>query len=117
MASAMCEDITFGAASNQQTLIDANPALKTATIGAEISTREKTMVATIFTEVVKNLELAKTLLSQETPSILIVDQSSFPLEKIYVSKFKSSLLWFSIFMSIYCMFLILKKWIKIQSSI
>jgi hypothetical protein len=115
--SAILNYKTFGAASSQQTLIDANPALKTATIGAEISSREKSMVATIFTEVVKNLELAKTLLSQETPSILIVDQSSFPLEKIDVSKIKSSLFWLSIFMSIYCIFLVLKKWIKIQSSI
>jgi hypothetical protein len=115
--SAILNYKTFGAASSQQTLIDANPALKTATIGAEISSREKSMVATIFTEVVKNLELAKTLLSQETPSILIVDQSSFPLEKIDVSKIKSSLFWLSIFISVYCIFLVLKKWIKIQSSI
>ncbi len=113
--SAILNNKTFGAATNQQSLIDVNPGIKVATINAEISTREKTMVGTIFAEVVKNLELAKTLLSQETPSIQIVDQSSFPLEKIYVGKVKSSLYWFSIFTAVTCIFLVVKKWIYVQS--
>ncbi len=37
------------------------------------------MAATIFAEVVKNLEMSKTILNQETPVIQMVDQSSLPL--------------------------------------
>jgi uncharacterized protein involved in exopolysaccharide biosynthesis len=44
------------------------------------------MLATIFAEVVKNLELAKFTLSQETPVIQIVDNSYFPLRKESESK-------------------------------
>ena len=39
------------------------------------------VVVSRFAEVVKNLELSKTLLNQETPVIQVVDQSTFPLEK------------------------------------
>ena len=90
--AAVLNNKTYSAAASQQSLVDANPALKTNIIGSEISTRDKTMAATIFAEVVKNLELSKTLLNQETPVIQVVDQSTFPLEKEKVSKLKSLIL-------------------------
>ena len=80
---------TYAAAVSQQSLVDANPALRTAPIASEISSREKTMAATIFAEVVKNLELSKTILNQETPVIQLVDQSTLPLPKEKTSKLKS----------------------------
>ncbi len=83
---------TYAAASSQQSLIDANPAIRTAPIGAEISAREKTMVGTIFAEVVKNLEISKTILNQETPVIQMVDASSLPLRRVKVSKLNSLLI-------------------------
>jgi hypothetical protein len=90
--AAVLNNKTYSAAASQQVLVDANPALKTNIIGSEISARDKTMAATIFAEVVKNLELSKTLLNQETPVIQVVDQSTFPLEKEKVSKLKSLIL-------------------------
>jgi hypothetical protein len=87
--AALLNNRTYSAANSQQQLVDINPALRTAPIAAEISSREKTIVATLYAEVVKNLELSKTLLNQETPVIEMVDQSSFPLEKIKVGKLKS----------------------------
>jgi hypothetical protein len=83
---ALLNSITYTAAASQQILVDANPALRTAPVKAEISTRQKMMVATIFGEVVKNLELAKFSLSQETPVIQIVDRSYLPLKKEKPSK-------------------------------
>lgn len=62
--------------------MDVNPLYKTSTtIATELTARDKTMLTTVFGEVVKNLELAKFSLSQETPVIQIVDSSQFPLIK------------------------------------
>jgi hypothetical protein len=83
---ALLNNTTYKAAAAQQSLIDVNPALRTAPVASEISSREKVMLATIFAEVVKNLELAKFTLSQETPVIQIVDNSYFPLRKESESK-------------------------------
>jgi hypothetical protein len=101
---------TYVAANNQQTLVDANPALRTAPIASEISTREKTMAATIFAEAVKNLEFSKTLLSQETPIIQIVDQSTLPLPIYRISKLNSLLLGGLLSTFFFILFLIIKKW-------
>jgi len=87
--AALLNNKTYAAATSQQSLVDANPAIRTAPIASEISSREKTMAATIFAEVVKNLELSKTILNQETPVIQLVDQSTLPLPKEKVSKLKS----------------------------
>jgi hypothetical protein len=83
---------TYTAAAAQQVLVDVNPAFRTAPVSAEISTREKMMIATIFGEVVKNLELAKFTLQQETPVIQVVDRSYLPLQKEKESKLKGLLL-------------------------
>jgi hypothetical protein len=78
---------TYTSAQSQQVLIDVNPALRSMPIGAEISARDKTMIATIYTEVVKNLEVSKVSMSQETPTIEMVDTDSITLkeEKIKLS--------------------------------
>lgn len=89
---AVLNNRTYTAASSQQRLVDINPALRTAPIAAEISLRDKTIAATLYAEVIKNLELSRTLLNQETPVIEMVDQSSLPLEKEKVGKFKGLLL-------------------------
>jgi hypothetical protein len=83
---------TYSAAAAQQSLVDINPALRTAPVSAEIMSREKMMIATIFAEVVKNLELAKFTLQQETPVIQVVDRSYLPLQKEKESKLKGLLL-------------------------
>jgi hypothetical protein len=103
---------TYIAASSQQSLIDANPAIRTAPIGAEISTREKTMIGTIFAEVVKNLEISKTILNQETPVIQMVDMSSLPLKRIRVGKFVGMLTGSIIMGFFFTGFLLVKRWAK-----
>jgi hypothetical protein len=87
--AAVLNNKTYSAAASQQSLIDANPALRSVPIAAEITTRDKTMAATIFAEVIKNLEISKTMLNQETPVIQMVDQSTLPLFKERVGKLKS----------------------------
>lgn len=90
--AAVLNNKTYSAAASQQSLIDANPALRSVPIAAEITTRDKTMAATIFAEVIKNLEISKTMLNQETPVIQMVDQSTLPLFKERVGKLKSLVL-------------------------
>jgi uncharacterized protein involved in exopolysaccharide biosynthesis len=50
------------------------------------------MLATVYAEVVKNLELAKFTLSQETPVIQIVDESNLPLQKNKENKILTTIL-------------------------
>lgn len=76
---ALLNNRTYTAAASQQTLVDVNPGIRMAPVAAEISTRDKTMIATIFAEVTKNLEIAKVALSQETPVIQMIDSSTLPL--------------------------------------
>jgi hypothetical protein len=110
--SAVLNNKTYSAAASQQSLVDANPALKTSAITSEITTRDKTMAATIFAEVVKNLELSNTLLNQETPVIQIVDCSTFPLEKIQISKKKYLFICFVVSFVFSSFLLIFLRWIK-----
>jgi hypothetical protein len=112
--SAILNNKTFAAATSQQSLVDANPALKTVPIASEISSREKTMAATIFAEVVKNLEISKTILSQETPVIQMVDQSTFPLPKVKVSKLKSLIIGGFLASFLVFLYLLAAKWIRTQ---
>jgi hypothetical protein len=114
--TAVLNNKTYNAAASQQNLIDANPALKTNAISSEISNRDKTMAATIFAEVVKNLELSKTLLNQETPVIQVVDQSTFPLEKEKTNKLKSIILGGILSGFLTVLYLLSSKWLKSQLS-
>ena len=115
--TAVLNNKTFSAAASQQALVDANPALKTNAISSEISTRDKSMAATIFAEVVKNLELSKTLLNQETPVIQVVDQSTFPLEKEKTSKLKSLILGGFLAGFLTILYLIASNWLKSQLTV
>jgi hypothetical protein len=105
---------TYRAASSQQLLVDANPAIKGIPINAEISLREKSMTATIFAEVVKNLEIAKSILSQETPVIQFVDMSTLPLDIIDTNKVSAFLLWAFFFGFTYTCYLVLIRWVKVN---
>lgn len=107
---------TYSAAANQQGLVDANPGLRVAPVQAEISARDKTMIATIFAEVVKNLEIAKVALSQETPTIQLVDQSRFPLIKEKTSKAISAIVGGLLTGLICISILLLRVWWRGQSA-
>ena len=60
-------------------LLDINPGIRTAAVPVEIATRDKTVLATLYAEVVKNLEASKLILSQQTPVIQILDRPSYLL--------------------------------------
>jgi hypothetical protein len=107
--AALLNNKTYISASNQQILVDLNPALRTAPITTEISTREKTMIGSIYAEVVKNLEISKTILSQETPAIQLVDLSSFPLPKVRPGKLKSAITFGFLFFLISVFYLAMKR--------
>jgi hypothetical protein len=113
---ALLNNRTYTAASTQQQLVDINPALRTAPIAAEISSRDKTIAATLYAEVVKNLELSRTLLNQETPVIEMVDQSSLPLEKVKVGKLKSLIIGGMVAGMLMVFYLLVARWLKTQLS-
>jgi len=62
---------SYRAAASQ--LLDINPGIKSAIVPAEIATRDKTVAATLYAEVTKNLEASRMLLAQQTPVIQILD--------------------------------------------
>lgn len=83
---AVLNNKTFINASQQERLLDINPASKTMAVSAEVSSRDKVMLYTVYGEVIKNLEIAKVQLNQETPTIQIVDNVELPLAVVKKSK-------------------------------
>ncbi|HQR94853.1 MAG: hypothetical protein B7Y69_11090 [Sphingobacteriia bacterium 35-40-8] len=72
---------TISTLSANRDLLNVNPAFTTAGADLEISNRDKVILSTIYAEVVKNLEISKTALIQETPTVQLVDQPELPLKK------------------------------------
>jgi hypothetical protein len=72
---------TYAASAANQALLDLNPAYTSANATAELKERDKIVLSTIYTETVKNLEVSKTMLAQETPTVQIVDEPELPLKK------------------------------------
>jgi hypothetical protein len=72
---------TVSSLSANRDLLNLNPAFTTAGADVEISNRDKLILSTIYGEVVKNLEMSKTALIQETPTVQLVDQPELPLKK------------------------------------
>lgn len=70
---------TYASSSENSKLIDLNPVYSTSAVNAEITARDKLVLSTIYTEVVKNLEISKTALIQETPTVEIIDNPDLPL--------------------------------------
>lgn len=72
---------TFSTADVNRSLLDINPSYSTPMVDAEISSRNKFIQSTVYAEIVKNLEVSKTALLQETPTVQIVDYPEMPLKK------------------------------------
>ena len=70
---------TYSAAETDRLLLNANPVYAAPTVSAEISTRDKYVQATIYGEIIKNLEISKTAMIQETPTVQVVDFPDLPL--------------------------------------
>ncbi len=96
---------TSAAIQSSSAAMDINPLYKAGTtVAVETTTRDKTILVTMFGEITKNLELAKFTLSQETPAIQIVDLSGMPLKKEKVSRLKTGIIFsllFSFFLVLY----------------
>jgi len=71
---------TYSAADANRLLLDANPVYAAPEVNAEITTRDKYTQGTIYAEIIKNLEISKTALIQETPTIQVVDDPEIPLK-------------------------------------
>ncbi|GEP94781.1 lipopolysaccharide biosynthesis protein [Chitinophaga cymbidii] len=77
---ATTQDMNFNASRSQ------------ANVKTEFAMRDKIILQTVYTEVVKNLELSKMTMAQETPIIQIVDQPILPLEVTKFGKLKGVIL-------------------------
>lgn len=83
---------TSAAIQSSSAAMDINPLYKAGTtIAVETTTRDKTILVTMFGEITKNLELAKFTLSQETPVIQVVDSADYPLKKNKTSRLKTAI--------------------------
>jgi hypothetical protein len=83
---------TYSATEDARLLLNVNPADINAPVYSEISQRDKMVLTTIYAELMKNLELSKAALIQETPTVQIVDQTGFPLERIETKWYEGILL-------------------------
>lgn len=72
---------TYASAAADKNIIDLNPAYSGANADIEVKQRDKTLLSSVYTETVKNLEASKTMLAQETPTVQIVDEPDLPLKK------------------------------------
>lgn len=89
---------------------DQNPVFKTPNIfDYERNNRDKIMLSGMYAEIVKNLELAKFTLSQETPVIQVLDKSLYPLLKNKTSKIKYTLFLMLLFSIISILFFVLER--------
>lgn len=70
---------TFSSADANRMLLDVNPVFAAPSVNAEMSARDKIIQGTIYADIVKNLEISKTSLIQETPTVQVVDEPEFPL--------------------------------------
>jgi hypothetical protein len=75
---------TYNAAVNQD--LNQNPATHVATLKTELVNRDKMILQTMYAEVIKNLEMAKMTLAQDTPIIQVVDVPRFPLRVVRLTK-------------------------------
>jgi hypothetical protein len=60
-------------------IVDGNPGLRTSAVPAELNMRDKMVLQTLYAEIVKNLEISRTALMQQTPVIQVIDAPEFPL--------------------------------------
>lgn len=77
---------TYSAAESQD--LNLNPVRSMATVKTELVTRDKVVLQTMYAEVVKNLELSRLTMAQETPIIQVVDSPILPLRIEKIGKLK-----------------------------
>jgi hypothetical protein len=85
---------TYGAMNDARLMLNLNPADVSAQGSAEISQRDKMVLSTVYAELIKNLEISKTALVQETPTIQITDKPILPLERDEIKWYEGLLIGF-----------------------
>jgi uncharacterized protein involved in exopolysaccharide biosynthesis len=80
---------TYTAVAANDIMLDKNPAYVTQNASIELKQRDKTVLQSIYAEIVKNLEVSRTMLLQETPTFQIVDEPELPLQKNKMGYLKS----------------------------
>ncbi|MEN9698043.1 MAG: hypothetical protein RLZ56_1464 [Bacteroidota bacterium] len=85
---------TYSAMNDARLMLNLNPADVNAQGSAEISQRDKMVLSTIYAELTKNLEISKTALVQETPTIQITDKPILPLERDEIKWYEGLLIGF-----------------------
>ena len=104
----MVNEKTFASAySNLDIMIDANQAMAESNASAEIKSKDKTVANIVYGELLKNLEVAKTSLIQETPSIIVVDETKLPIKNEL--KWYWAIFWGGSFGGIIALFLFNKR--------
>ncbi len=74
------EQLLYQKSYNSVRLFNSNNGLKNYTATEEISQKDKTVAFTLYSEVIKNLELTKMTQAQQTPIFQIVETPRYPLE-------------------------------------
>ncbi|MXV51720.1 hypothetical protein GS399_12115 [Pedobacter sp. HMF7647] len=100
---------TYSASAASGALLDLNPAYTTANVSSELQERDKVTLSTIYSEVIKNLEVSKTMLVQETPAFQMVDEPELPLKKNRFGYGKGIALGVFLFAVFYCSIALLKR--------
>ncbi|WP_346316638.1 hypothetical protein [Chitinophaga sp. YIM B06452] len=77
---------TYSVAASQD--MNLNPARSMAGVSTELASRDKLVLQTMYSEVIKNLELSRMSMAQETPVIQVVDTPILPLKKERFGKFR-----------------------------
>ena len=72
---------SYAVARNKDINLNPNPSRQVGTVGIELASIDKMILQTMYGEVIKNLELSKMTMEQETPIIQIVESPTFPLLK------------------------------------
>jgi capsular polysaccharide biosynthesis protein len=98
------------AANSMQPLVDINPGVKSEAVNFEIKNRDKQVLAAIFAEVTKNLEITKTLLSHSTPVVEIIDEGELPLKIKEFTLLKGFVFGFIILFVIVLSFFVIRKY-------
>lgn len=107
----------LGVASSIDANPNSNPQLQTLRVSSQRKTVEVQANTAILSELVKNLELAKMSLLQETPLIQVIDEPILPLEKEKTSKIKSTIVGGMLAMILAILFIGVNKFFKsIMSS-
>lgn len=100
---------TKSSSASNKVLLDINPAYTEAGVHSEVEERDKRVLQTIYAEIIKNLEISRSMLVQETPTFQIVDVPEMPLKKNRLKYPKGIALGLLLAAGLYSLYLILFK--------